>query len=60
MCQGFLHFIPFDLRHKMLISWGQGRIIAFFKPEREFILSRAFHLFLTISSLALVFKAWSS
>lgn len=39
VCQGFLHFIPFDLFHKMLIFWGQGQIIAFFKPEREFILS---------------------
>lgn len=57
--QGFLHFIPFDLCYKMQISWGQGQIIAFFKLEREFIFSRLSHLFLTISGLTLVFKAWS-
>lgn len=45
------HFIPFDLCHKMQISWGQGQIIAFFNLEREFIFSRSFHLFFTITSL---------
>lgn len=36
--QGFLHFIPFDLRYKVQISWGQGQMIAFFKRERIYFL----------------------
>lgn len=56
VCQGFLNFIPFDLiDHKMQISWGQGQMITSFKP----FFSTTFHLFLTISSLTLVFKARS-
>lgn len=56
---GFLHFIPFDLCHKVQICWGQGQIIAYFKPKREFIFSRSFHLFLTFSGLTLFLKACS-